>query len=256
MITYEQIMQANDGLNAIDVKGKKYVMVNEKVKAFRRLYPEGFIITDILSNENEVVTMRAKAGYYDGNGNQIVLGTGMAFEEKKSSYINKTSYIENCETSAIGRALSFMALGADDSIASAEELANAILNQGKKKEQEQELPEMQKAGEAFTRPVVSQDAPKPVVDQVEKLPPMEKKPEPEMNPVQVFLMTAMKGMRENRKISAAENNKIFKAQVTALINAKLAPKKKLEEYTMEEATALVDAINKCFDGAGTELKTE
>ena len=130
-ITYTDITQANEGLSTVDVKGKEYVVVPQRVKAFRKLYPDGFIMTDILSHENGVVVMQAKAGYYDEEGNAFVLGTGLAFEKADSSYINKTSYIENCETSAIGRALGFLGLGIDAAICSAEELINAVSNQDK-----------------------------------------------------------------------------------------------------------------------------
>ena len=57
----------------------------------------------------------------------------MAYEKEGSTFINKTSYIENCETSAWGRALGNLGIGIDTSIASAEEVQNAVLNQGKKK---------------------------------------------------------------------------------------------------------------------------
>jgi len=128
-ITYEEIVKANEGLTGIDVKGKNYIMVPERVKAFRKLYPGGFIKTDIISLENGVVVMQSKVGYYD-NGNEVVLGTGLAYEKEANGYINKTSFIENCETSCVGRALGFLALGIDGGgICSAEELANAITNQ-------------------------------------------------------------------------------------------------------------------------------
>ena len=130
-VTYENIAQVNKDLSTVDIKGKDYVVVPQRVKAFRMLYPEGFILTDILSHENGVIVMQAKAGYYDGNGESKVLGTGLAFEKADSSYINKTSYIENCETSAIGRALGFLGLGIDAAICSAEELINAVSNQNR-----------------------------------------------------------------------------------------------------------------------------
>ena len=129
MITFEQIQKANEGLASIDVKGKDYIMVAERVKAFRMLFPEGFIRTSIVSLEKGVCVMQSKVGYYE-NGHEIVLGTGMAFETQENGFINKTSYIENCETSAVGRALGFLALGIDGGgICSAEELVNAIRNQ-------------------------------------------------------------------------------------------------------------------------------
>ena len=124
-MTYEEIRKANETLKSIDVKGKNYVEVNQRIKAFRMLYPEGSIQTEILNHENGVVLM--KANIIDEKG--VLLGTGHAFEKESSSYINKTSYIENCETSAVGRALAMCGIGIDTSIRSAEEVENAINNQ-------------------------------------------------------------------------------------------------------------------------------
>ena len=61
--------------------------------------------------------------------NQRVIASGHAHEERSSSHINKTSYVENCETSAIGRALAMMGIGIDTSIASANEVNDAIAKQ-------------------------------------------------------------------------------------------------------------------------------
>lgn len=127
-MTYEDIRKANANLSTMDIKGKDYVLVNERIKAFRMLYPEGFITTEIVSNADGVCVMRARVGYY-ANGGTVVLGTGTAYEREDSTYINKTSYIENCETSAVGRALGMLALGVDTSVASAEEVQNAVANQ-------------------------------------------------------------------------------------------------------------------------------
>lgn len=140
MITYEQILKVNAEMNPIDLKGKKYAMVPDRVKAFRKLFPEGFITTGIVSHENNIICMKAECGYYTEDGRKIVLGDGLAFEEKGKGLVNGTSYIENCQTSAVGRALGFLALGVDGGgICSAEELVNAIKAQDQKKaEQEQE----------------------------------------------------------------------------------------------------------------------
>ncbi|MCX7001907.1 MAG: hypothetical protein NTV22_01380 [bacterium] len=64
----------------------------------------------------------------DENGRIIV--TGHAFEKKDSNYVNRTSCIENCETSAVGRALGMLGICVDIAIASAEEVANAQAQQG------------------------------------------------------------------------------------------------------------------------------
>lgn len=126
---WKELERINKGLQTIDVKGKGYVEVNKRVMAFRELEPNGAITTEIVSLERDdkggVVTMKATVT----NGNGQVLGTGYAYEKETSSFINKTSYIENCETSAVGRALGFCGIGVDTSIASAEEVANAIKQQ-------------------------------------------------------------------------------------------------------------------------------
>lgn len=126
MIEFEKIKQANESIITTDIKGKEYAEVNQRIKAFRMCYPNGTIKTEIISLEDGVVTM--KASIFDGI---VLLGTGHAQEKEASSFINKTSYIENCETSAVGRALGMCGFGIDTSVASYEEVANAIENQNK-----------------------------------------------------------------------------------------------------------------------------
>lgn len=118
---YEDLKQINESLTTIDVKGKAYAEVAQRLQGFRKLFPNGTIETEIISNDGEVVTM--KATVKDGD---LVLATGHAFENKSDGYINKTSYIENCETSAVGRALGFLGIGSTSSIASADEVQHAI----------------------------------------------------------------------------------------------------------------------------------
>lgn len=119
-ITYEDIKKANALIKTTDVKGKEYAEVPQRVKAFRSIYPMGTISTEIVSLENGVCVMHATVAN-DG----VILGEGTAYEKEGSSFINKTSFIENCETSAVGRALGFAGFGIDASIASAEEVLNA-----------------------------------------------------------------------------------------------------------------------------------
>ena len=132
MYTWEQLVKANSIIRTMDVKGKEYAEVNQRIKAFRSICPGGSIITEMLSNDNGMCVFKAVVS--DENG--MILGTGTAYEKETSSYINKTSYIENCETSAVGRALGMCGFGIDTSIASAEEVQNAILNQGDAPKQE------------------------------------------------------------------------------------------------------------------------
>lgn len=136
------IAKANEGIRTTDIKGKSYAEVNQRIKAFRLVHPSGCITTEIVSMENEAVTM--KASVFDEQNH--LLGTGFAQEKENSSFINKTSYIENCETSAIGRALGMCGYGVDVSIASAEEVQNAIHNQ---QMDEKKLGELSKAYTEF-----------------------------------------------------------------------------------------------------------
>ena len=142
-IKYEDIKKAADSIKTMKIgKGddaKEYGPVDQKVQAFRKLYPEGFIITEIVSHENGIVVMSATAGYYTESGDPVTLGVGHAYEKEGSSFINKGNYIENCETSAVGRAMSFIGLENTGSIASYEEVANAKLNQNAHKATEAQV---------------------------------------------------------------------------------------------------------------------
>lgn len=125
MCNWEEIQKANETIKTTDIKGKDYAEVNQRIKAFRMVYPTGSITTEIVSLVDGVVTMKTTIKDNEGN----VLSTGYAYEKENSTFINKTSFIENCETSAVGRALGMCGFGIDTSVASAEEVQNAIENQ-------------------------------------------------------------------------------------------------------------------------------
>ena len=113
----------------VNIKGKSYVMVNERVKSIRDEDNEYYIDTSIqsISDDQSLVIMKATLSDKDGN----ILSSGHAQQDKSdaSSMVNSTSHIENCETSAIGRCLGNYGIGIDGSIASAEEVSDAIINQ-------------------------------------------------------------------------------------------------------------------------------
>lgn len=129
MVTFEDLQKANSAINTTRIKDKEYAEVNQRIKAFRMVFPEGFIETDMKSNENGVCVFKASVGFFDEGHEAIILGTGHAYEKEGSNFINSTSYIENAETSAIGRALGMAGFGIDTSVCSAEELGNAMLQQ-------------------------------------------------------------------------------------------------------------------------------
>jgi hypothetical protein len=134
MIKYLDIALANEKIKTMDIKGKEYAEVNERIKAFRSICPNGSIATNIESLKDGVVVMSCEVR--DENGK--LLGKAYAYEKEDSSFINKTSFIENCCTSATGRALGYLGLGIDTSVASYEEVANAIVNQEITKEEAKE----------------------------------------------------------------------------------------------------------------------
>lgn len=115
-------------MKTINIKGRPYVMVNERLSAFRNEKPDWSLESEIVMLDSESVTVKAIIKDEQGR----VRATGLANEEKASSMINKTSYIENAETSAWGRALGNLGYGIENSIASAEEVDMAIKKQEKK----------------------------------------------------------------------------------------------------------------------------
>lgn len=117
---FEKLQEVNKKLKKTDIKGKDYVEVNQRILGFRELYPNGTIETEIVNSLEGIVTIKAIIKDYEGR----ILATGHAQEKENSSFINKASYIENCETSAVGRALGILGIGADTSIRSLDEMEN------------------------------------------------------------------------------------------------------------------------------------
>ena len=122
---YLDLAIANESIQQVKIKGKNYSEVAQRIKAFRMVYPQGIIKTYLVSNENGMCIFRTEVLTDEGK----LLGTGTAYEREDSSFINQTSYIENCETSSVGRALGMAGFGIDVSVRSAEEMQNAINKQ-------------------------------------------------------------------------------------------------------------------------------
>lgn len=124
----------------IDIHGKQYETVGSRVLRFRQDKPQWFIHTVTHEVNEDYVRIGASIGYHMEDGTALVLATGYAEEYRDDGKINKTSALENCETSAIGRALAFLGYGGTNSIASAEEVLTAKRKEQSAAEATQEIP--------------------------------------------------------------------------------------------------------------------
>lgn len=117
--------KANLKSKAINIKGKDYVLVSDRVIYFNENYPKGSITTELVSEpSSDYIIMKAIVKPDDSyrvftGYSQAVIGDGM---------VNKTAALENAETSAVGRALGMMGIGVIESIASADEMTKAATN--------------------------------------------------------------------------------------------------------------------------------
>ena len=145
---YQKLKEVNERLKPILIErkdkktgqtvSKDYNTVDQRIQGFRELYPNGSIQTEIISfektvengKESGVVLMKATA--FDDEGR--IIATAHALEKESASYINQTSYIENCETSAVGRCLGIIGIGLTEAVASAEEIKGQMDAEGKRED--------------------------------------------------------------------------------------------------------------------------
>jgi hypothetical protein len=107
---------------AIQFKGKAYVLVSDRVNYFNEVYPNGSIQTQLISEPSADMVVIKAIVTPDTKEQRFFTGYSQAKWSDTSSFVNKTSALENCETSAVGRALAFMGIGVIDSIASVDEI--------------------------------------------------------------------------------------------------------------------------------------
>jgi hypothetical protein len=138
---------SNYKFKTTNIRGKAYVEVNERIKFFRQedKYNLWGIRTEFPMIDSEQCLCKCTITDADGD----IIAQGHAHEVRGSSNINKTSYVENCETSAVGRALAMLGIGIDTSIASANEVEDAIAQQ----QALVENPHVQKLSKALDAPV-------------------------------------------------------------------------------------------------------
>jgi hypothetical protein len=126
-------------MKTINIHGKQYVEVKERIKHFRENFKDWSLTSELLELTDDRCVIKATIS----NEQDRVIASGIAYETKGSSYINKTSFVENCETSAWGRALGNLGIGVDTSIASAEEIQYAKAQDKPKKPKIEKLTDAQ-----------------------------------------------------------------------------------------------------------------
>lgn len=112
-------------LPTIDIKGKQYVLVKDRILAFHELYPQGSITTEKSENGD---TVSFKAIVTPDTANPVRTFTGHSESVRGGTGVDFSSACENCETSAVGRALAILGIGIVDSVASGDEIKNAENN--------------------------------------------------------------------------------------------------------------------------------
>lgn len=144
MIDSKKLKEINENIESMEFKRKdketgeikitQYVEVAKRIEAFRELIPNGSIIPEIVDERDEtsgnqtIHSIRIKTTVLDEDGKTLAVAHA---EEKNNTYINKTSLIENCESSSVGRALGFLGIGIKKGIASNEEMQKVIAEQNK-----------------------------------------------------------------------------------------------------------------------------
>lgn len=108
---------------AIDIQGKQYVLVSDRVIFFNEKYPNGSIQTQLVDGFEDKVCIKAIVTPDVEKPTRVFTGYSQAAWGQ--GFVNKTAALENAETSAVGRALAMMSIGVLDSIASVDEIHKA-----------------------------------------------------------------------------------------------------------------------------------
>lgn len=106
----------------IKIHGKDYMEVKDRVEIFLEKYKNWSIETQVENINFEKGCCLIKATIKDESGRVRATGYGMEEKLDKTSTVNLNAYVENCETSAVGRALGFLGIGINTAIASADEM--------------------------------------------------------------------------------------------------------------------------------------
>ena len=120
---YAELEKVNSDIKYMPMGDALYAPVAERILAFRKIYPDGFIVTKVGADHHNNVVVHAKVGMYTEDGGvEHVLGTGTA-REKSFHPIDNYSPLERAETAAVGRALGMAGFGVNTNVSSFEEIS-------------------------------------------------------------------------------------------------------------------------------------
>ena len=123
----KECLDALINIPTVNIKGKKYSTVNERHKHLLQYFPEARFNEEVVFHDAERVVVKTELYISD-----TIYAVGHAEEYRNANFINKTSALENCSSSSLGRCLAAFGLSGSE-YASAEELVNALNNQNTSK---------------------------------------------------------------------------------------------------------------------------
>ena len=217
-------MSKTNGIKTTKIGKKDYVEVDERIRLFWELHPTWSLITEMIYNCEENMVVIFKATIMDDNDKIRATGHAREFQADKKSMVNKTSHVENCETSAIGRACGVKGIITEYGLASANEVRGA-------KELEKQLDELNK----------KPSTPAPSISSAVEF---TSKPEPKTVPDETLTKDAPQEMIDN--ILGKSSNKSINDELISL-NARA-----MKITTVEEGTAISDEYRKMKAAHGEE----
>ena len=123
----KECLDALINIPTVNIKGKKYSTVNERHKHLLQYFPEARFNEEVVFHDADRVVVKTELYISD-----TIYAVGHAEEYRNANFINKTSALENCSSSSLGRCLAAFGLSGSE-YASAEELVNALNNKNTSK---------------------------------------------------------------------------------------------------------------------------
>ncbi len=107
----------------------EYITVHERIEKFYAKWPNGRILTSLVEHSAETGFILMRAEVYREPDDALPAATGHAYELRSAGHVQQGSYVEVCETSAVGRALALLGFEVRRGVASREEVERGARKQ-------------------------------------------------------------------------------------------------------------------------------